>query len=310
MRCLFTYRELKPGETNYSIEGLKKLNPKLTKLNLFPYTSEQQLVESRKMAGKISIQGVQPKLSVQLSIKESVFEIVERHGTYIVKPPVTQWAELPENEDLTMHLASLSGFSVPWHGLIKAQDDRLSYVIKRFDRKGKKHKNPQEDFAQLMGATSTTKYEATMEDVASVIEKYCTFKTLEWYELFRRTIFCFLVGNEDMHLKNFSVTTMPNGKIQLTPFYDFLNTTIASEGSEEELALPIDGSKHGFSRKTFVEKFAIPHLYISKEKAEKEIDRLLKDVPAWKAMIEKSFLSAKLKSDYIKLLEARSKRLA
>jgi serine/threonine-protein kinase HipA len=310
MNCLFTYKPLKVGEENYSVEGLKSLSPKLTGLKLFPYSSAQQLIEAQRMAGKISIQGVQPKLSVQLSIKEQVFEIVERGGTYIVKPPTPNYPEMPENEDLTMHLADIAGFQVPWHGLIRAEDDRLSYVIKRFDRKGKRRKVPQEDFAQLMGATSTTKYEASMEKVAEIIEEFCTFKTLDCLELFRRTIFCFLVGNEDMHLKNFSVTTMDNGRVRLTPLYDCLNSTIATAGAEEELALPIDGNKRGFNRRIFIDKFAVPHLYIPSAKAGKEIDQLLKCIPEWKKMIDASFLSEPTKAKYSDLIDKRAKRLS
>lgn len=261
------------------------------------------------MAGKISIQGAQPKLSVKLSIGESIFKVVEKGGTYIVKPQSPNYKQLPENEDLTMHLASIAGFKVPWHGLIRCEDESLSYVIKRFDRKGRATKIPQEDFAQLMGATSTTKYLATMEDVAGLIEKYCTFQTLEWLEFFRRTIFCFLIGNEDMHLKNFSVLTENSGKIRLTPFYDFLNTTIAMPAPQEELALSLGGAKKGFNRKIFIDQFAVSQLAIPERKAESEIDRLVSYVPIWKDEINKSFLTPPMKKKYLDLLVERAARL-
>lgn len=195
-----------------------------------------------------------------------------------------------------------------WHGLIACVDGSRSYAIKRFDRKGKGKKIPQEDFAQLIGATRTTKYEASMEQVAEVVEEFCTFKTIELLKSFQRTIFCFLTGNEDMHLKNFSLLTEDSGKIRLTPVYDLLNTTIAVAAPEEEIALALKGKKKGVQIKDFVE-YAIQDLYIPKARVEKEIAQLLAKMPSWLKMIESSFLSKKMKKAYISVLQNRSARL-
>ena len=306
--CLFTYQPLKSDEALYSLTGLKQLSPKLTELRIFPYSSEQLRKESQRLAGKISIQGVQPKLSVQLSIKAEVFKVVERSGAYIVKPQASNFPNLPENEDLTMHLAKVAKIAVPWHGLIKCDDDSLAYVIRRFDRKGH-YKVPQEDFAQLLGAVRTTKYEATMEQVAGVIDEFCTFRTLEWLKLFRRIVFSFLVGNEDMHLKNFSLLTDEKGRKCLTPAYDFLNSTIAMPGAEEELALSLREKKRGFKRQDFV-WYAETSLFLHPKKSEKIIDELLAQVPLWKKIIKVSFLTGDMKKAYQSVLQERVRRLA
>ena len=152
------------------------------------------------MAKKISIQGVQPKYSVVLSEKTLAFEEKETEGHYILKPQVSQYKQLPENEDLTMHLVAMAGLEVPWHGLIKCSDGSLSYVIKRFDRT-KKEKIAIEDFSQLVGVSRSTKYDVSTEKLAEAIEDYCTFPSLEKFKLYQLIILAFLLGNEDLHLK-------------------------------------------------------------------------------------------------------------
>lgn len=194
------------NEKNYSLEGLKKLSKKLTHLEIFPYNQPEQIEIARKMIKKISIQGVQPKFSVILSEKEQAFKEVESNGTYILKPQVRDYPQIPENEDLTMHLVAISGIQIPWHGLVKCSDESLSYVIKRFDR-ANKEKIPMEDFSQLIVASRDTKYDVSFEKVVETIEEHCTFPTIENFKLFQRVLLAFLLGNEDFHLKNISLYT-------------------------------------------------------------------------------------------------------
>lgn len=306
-RCLFTYQSLKAGEKNYSQAGLKTLSKTLLKLEVFPYNQEEQMEIARNMARRISIQGVQPKFSVILSAKDHAFKEVESKGQYILKPQVTSYKELPENEDLTMHLVSLTGMRLPWHGLVKCSDGSLSYVIKRFDRVGKE-KISMEDFTQLIGASRDTKYDVPTEKVAEVIEEFCTFPTLELLKLYKLILLAFLLGNEDLHLKNLSVVTV-NGKVQLSPVYDFVNSTIVNPHSNEELALSICDKKKNFTKSDFIKEFAVKTLYLRQPMAEKELQKLLAFVPPWKQMIKKSFLSAALKVKYIELIEERAARL-
>lgn len=306
-RCLFTYKPLRANETNYSKEGLKKLSPKLKDLNVFPYDQSAQIAIAQRMAKKISIQGVQPKFSVILSEKEQAFKEVENNGKYILKPQVRDYLQLPENEDLTMHLVAMTGVKVPWHGLVKCSDESLSYVIKRFDRV-KKDKVPMEDFSQLIGASRDTKYDIPMEKVAEAMEEFCTYPTIEYFKLFQRTILAFLLGNEDFHLKNIAVVTAGE-KVQLSPVYDFVNSTIANPNSDEEMALSIGGKKHGFTLNDFIQGFGIETLFLPKPKLEKEIKRLLGFVDDWGKLIEKSFLDDSSKQRYKELIIERAERL-
>lgn len=240
--CPITYEEA--GDLRYSPRGLKLLSPRLSDLRVFPYDAEAQRREAMSRAGKMSIAGVQPKLSARLNVKQSTFDIVTRGGHYIIKPQNHLYPELPENEDLTMRLASAINIEVPLHGLIHCQDGMFSYFIKRFDRIGPSGKIPVEDFSQLAGLTRESKYNYSMERLLNILDEYCTFPALEKIELFKRALFNFVVGNEDMHLKNYSVIRK-NGQVGLAPAYDYLNTFTVyekmgkSENEIEETALPL-----------------------------------------------------------------------
>ena len=240
-RCRITLEEIPMG-VRYSRAGLKRLDPRLMDLHPLPYTLAQQLEEAAARAGKMSVQGVQPKLSAVLRIKESRFDIVDRGGRFILKCCPPQWPEVPANEALTMTLAGHSGIEVPVHGLVEASDGSMVYFTRRFDRVGQGERLPLEDGAQLLGMTRDTKYDSSMEQVVGMIERFCTFPVIEKRKLTQRVWFCFLTGNEDMHLKNWSLLSRA-GRIALSPAYDLLNTSIVLKNPQEETALPIGGRK-------------------------------------------------------------------
>lgn len=310
-RCLITYEECGPGK--YSLKGLRRLNPRLKTLNDFPYSALEQRREAVLRASKMSIQGIQPKLSARLDLQNSEFTIVDTGGCFIVKPQHHIYAELPENEDLTMRLAAVAGIETPLHGLVYCKDGTLSYFIKRFDRVGKKGKVPLEDFAQLAGLTRETKYSYSMEKLIALLD-YCTFPEVEKVKLFKRSLFNFLVGNEDMHLKNFSLITI-DGKVELAPAYDFLNTTIAflSLGKPlediEEIALTLDGKKKNLTGNNWINCFGRQRLGLNEKVIEGILSGLKKAVPRWEEIIGRSFLSEKMKELYLDLLARRRKVL-
>ena len=302
-RCPITY-ELTGNK--YSKAGLKLLSPKLTDLQDLAYTSEEQIREAANRAAKISIQGVQPKLSARLNLKLGIFEFVDIGGEFILKPQNPMFRQLPENEDLSLKMAKKCGIEVPIHGLIFSKDKKLTYFIKRFDRKGRNKKIAVEDFSQLSGETRETKYNSSMEKVINIINKYCTFPAIEKIKLFRRTLFNFLIGNEDMHLKNFSLISR-NNKIELAPAYDFLNTTIALNSTRDEIALPLDGKKRNLNRKLFIEYFGNERLYLNEKTINNVLISIQDTISSWYKLIEDSFLSTDYKSKYNDLLEERIK---
>ena len=305
-RCPITYEPC--GNEKYSIKGLKLLSPNLKGLNDLPLTQEDQIIEAAARAVKMSIQGVQPKLSARLKIKEEKFEIVDRGGEYILKPQNSFYPELPENEDLTMRLAKLIGIEIPIHGLIYSIDNRLTYFIKRFDRYGKNKKRALEDLAQLSGKTRDTKYDFSMERIIPLLDQYCTFPLLEKIKLFRLTLFNFLVGNEDMHLKNYSIISR-NDKIELSPAYDLLNTTIASKNVSEEIALPVSGKKSQLTSNILIKYWGVERLQLNDNVINQTIETIKNIQIEWKELINISFLSTATKEKYLDLLNERRKRL-
>jgi serine/threonine-protein kinase HipA len=279
----------------------------LTSLAPLEFTAEQQRQEAISRAGKMSIQGLQLKLSAVLRITEGRFEIVDRRGQYILKPQSLDFPELPENEDLTMRMAAAVEIEVPVHGLLRSADDSFTYFIKRFDRDGRE-RLPLEDFAQLSGESRETKYDSSMEKVAAVIEQFCTFPAIERVKLFERTIFSFLVGNEDMHLKNFSLITR-NQKVELAPAYDFLNSTIALKNSKEEMALPLRGKKSGLTRNDFLNYYARERLQINERVLSDVLSRFTKAIPLWRKLLDQSFLSEEAQQKFSAIIDKRGERM-
>ncbi|MBI4411276.1 MAG: HipA domain-containing protein [Deltaproteobacteria bacterium] len=305
--CPITYQPIDEKET-YSAEGPKKIAPALKGLRPFPYSAEEQRKEARLRAGKMSIQGIQPKLSANINIKEMVFEIVDRGGRFILKPQTLDYAELPENEDVTMRLAAVAGIETPFHGLMVSADRSYTYFIRRMDRFGHVGKLPLEDFAQLSQKSRETKYNSSMEQVAEVIETHCSFPLIDKAKLFFRTLFSFLVGNEDMHLKNFSLLSR-EGIHSLSPAYDLVNSTLALENAREELALPLNGKKNNLNAKDLLVYFPRERLGLNRKVIDQTVERFKKSLPLWGDLLENCFLSGSRKDKYRQLIEARCQRL-
>lgn len=268
------------------------------------YTAEEQRKEAYYRSTKMSVQGVQPKLSAILNIKDEKFEIVDNGGKYILKPQHQIFQQMPENEDLTMRLADEIGLEIPLHGLIRSKDGTLTYFIKRFDRKGKKDKVPVEDFGQLAGLARDTKYDYSMEKIVKVINKYCTFPSVEKIKLFKMVLFSFLIGNEDIHVKNFSIINL-DGLISLSPCYDLVNSTIEFKKQDEEIALTLKGKKKNLTRHILVDYFGMEICELTSKSIANVLDTISSSISMWKQLINISFLSVEMKSKYLELLDGR-----
>ncbi len=304
-RCPITYKPC--GKERYSKEGLRLLSSRLHDLQEFPFGKEAQLELALQFADKLSFSGVQRKLNARLAVEEELFIVVPRRGNYIIKPQSPDYAELPENEDLTMKLADLVGIETPPHGLIYCKDRSLSYFIKRFDIRGKARKISVEDFAQLAGLSRETKYDFSMEKLIPIIEHYCTFPHLEKVKLFQLTIFSFLIGNEDLHLKNFSLVT--DGEItQFSPAYDLVNSSIAIQ-TNEELALTLRGKRSKLTHDDLVDYFGKERLGLNDQIIQGTLKKFQSALDVWTQLIEISFLSPIKKRAYLELLKGRTERL-
>ncbi len=305
--CPITLAPLADGET-YSKAGLRSLHPRLTHLEPLALSQEEQLRQARLRSDKMSIQGVQPKLSAILKLKEGIFEVVDCGGRFILKPNPLPYEEVPANEALTMTLAKHAGIEVPPHGLIRAVDDSWVYVIRRFDRAGRKERLHVEDFAQLSGATRDTKYASSLEQIAKLVETHCSFPAVAKADLARRLLFCFLTGNEDMHLKNFSLI-VDKGKVSLAPAYDFLNSTLVLENASEESALPLRGRKRKLSKADWIDYFCRERLGLPEVILAGILTDLREGLPKWERIIRCSFLSEFRQNRYLEILKDRYQRL-
>jgi len=232
---------------------------------------------------------------------------VDTGGRYIFKPQTQNYREVPENEDVTMRLANLIGIDVPLHGLVYSKDGTMTYFIRRFDRVGRNKKIAVEDFAQLSGKDRETKYESSMEQIISLIEQFCTFPSIEKLKLFNLTLFNYLVGNEDMHLKNFSVIRR-DLKVELSPAYDLLNSTIILN-SQEEIALPLGGKKNKLSKDDFLVYFAKERLELTQKSIEQTVSRIVSVFSKWTDLIQKCFLSDSMKTQYLALINEKFSKL-
>lgn len=313
-RCPISFQILPNSDDNrearkYSNEGLKQLSPRLTDLHLFPYSAEAQRQEAALRMQKMSIQGVQPKLSARLNIAKKTFELMDIGGTFILKPQHAIFAQMPENEALTMRLAKVAKIETPTHGMVCSQDDSLTYFIQRFDRMAHGKKLAVEDFAQLLGFSRETKYQSSMEQCVNVIDSFCSFPSIEKKELFKRVIFNFLIGNEDAHLKNFSLISR-KGVIELSPAYDLVNSTILLRGANiEEIALPIAGKKRKLTYAILIDYFGKERLSLNETTIQSVLKNFENSFPLWRNLIETSFLTDDLKEKYLDLVKKRSKTL-
>jgi serine/threonine-protein kinase HipA len=279
---------------------------------LLPY-SEAQMEELAKevIRSQITITGVQPKLSLELVKGETKqeprrFTIVGLWGGYILKPPTLQYHQLPEVEDLTMHLASIAKIDVVPHSLIRLKTGNLAYITKRIDRtpKGKLH---MEDMCQLTEKLTEDKYHGSYEQVAKTIMKYSDNPGLDVVNFFEQVLFSFLTGNADMHLKNFSLIQHADTRNVLSAAYDMVATAIVNPADDEDLALTLNGKKKKIIRDDFSQAFNT--LKLEKKQQENIFSKMSKAKTKWMDHIDISFISDDYKAALKALINKRFDRL-
>ncbi len=257
----------------------------------------------------MAITGVQPKLSLNIVRSKnelSRLTIVGIQGDYILKPPSVTYAQLPENEDLTMHLATIVKINVAKHSLIRLNTGALAYLTKRFDRNNGK-KIAVEDFCQLSESLTEHKYRGSIEKIGKLLYQFATNKGFESQRLFELVLFSYLIGNADMHLKNFSLIGLVNGEYSLSPAYDLLNTAILMPDDKEECALTINGKKNKLKISDF--DALARSLKINEKAALSIYKRFERVLPKWIELIDRSFLEKEMQTEYSELLSLRHKKL-
>ncbi len=258
----------------------------------------------------LGVTGVQPKIPVDLApSKDSPQKLVIAglHGNYILKPSTERFPDVAVVEDATMHMAKAAGLVTAEHGLLRLKSGEFAYITRRFDRGPKKKKIHLEDFCQLSGQLTESKYNSSMEKAGKIILKRSSNPGLDVQTFFDLTLFCFLTGNADMHLKNFSLIEKGDGDIVFSPAYDLLSTALMPIDDREELALPVNGKKARLKRGDFVKLAA--NLGIGEKPMEASFRRLGDALPAMMEIIEQSFMSKELQARYKKLVSSKASLL-
>lgn len=307
--CLYCYKELS-GETGFHEKcSLEFFGTKTAPV--LPYRLEQMNELAKQVVERsVTVPGIQPKLSLSL-IKETKEKGDSRltvvgalGGNYIFKPPVDKYPEMPPNEHVTAVIAKDYGIRTVPSSLIRLLSGELAYITKRIDRKENGEKIHILDMFQILEAYD--KYKGSMEKIGKAIGDHSANTLLDKVFYFELVLFSFITGNNDMHLKNFSMINEPSGWM-LAPAYDLLNVSIVNPDDKEELALPIEGKKKKLERDHFI-RFG-NGLGLNSRQIDGVFSRFLDNKPKALDWIERSFLSATMKDLYRNTLEDRYSKI-
>ncbi|TVQ65172.1 MAG: type II toxin-antitoxin system HipA family toxin [Balneolaceae bacterium] len=306
-RCLICANSADNGEQYHpkcvhELFGSKRkpaLEIKLDQLNELARKSVHQ---------RVTVPGVQTKLSLEIDHKTDSADkltIVGLWGRFILKPPSNRWPELSANEHCTMMLAEAAGLETVPFGLIHLASGELAYITKRIDRGDRGNKYAMEDMCQLTGRLTEDKYKGSHEQLAKIIKRYSANPLFDLTRYFELVLFSFMTGNNDMHLKNFSLIKDPVVHWKLSPCYDLLNTrlVIPENQDPDELALTLNGKKSNFSSNSF-DDFG-ETIGLNSKQVQNITESLISKRSSFQKTIEKSFLSDLMKNAYIEILERR-----
>lgn len=307
-KCLYCYKELAEGEVDFHKGCCKKFFG-MSEAPELPYSlDELDALALKVIQAQTTLTGVQAKLSLHLDRHEGSkrLTIVGFWGDYIFKPQTQSYKTLPENEDLTMHLAEIAKIKVVPHTLIRLKDGTLGYLTRRIDRTTGGEKIPMEDMCQLTERQTEYKYKSSYEQIAKVIARHSYVPLLDLTDFYEQVFFSWLVGNNDMHLKNFSLYA-PKGRWGLTPAYDLLNVALVNPKDDEELALTLNARKKRIKRADFIK--AMETSGIAPKVFDNLVTKYNKLLPRFCEAIDMSFLEAEDKELYKESLTSRLGRM-
>jgi len=307
-KCLYCYKELDAIDTvDYHPKCIKaffgtKYAPAL------PYRlDEMEKLAKQVVELSVTVPGVQPKLSlgwIKNTLENghngrlTILDALE--GLYILKPQNTQYEQMPENEHLSMKLAELFKIEVVPSNLIRLASGELCYITKRIDRKTDNSKIHIIDFLQIMELEN--KYLGTMENLGKIVGELSVNTLMDKLRFFELALFNFIIGNNDMHLKNFSLWLSEIGWV-LSPAYDLLNVKIILPSDKDDTALLLGGKKKNFNKGYFDQFGKVLKLN------DKQINSIYKRLNDWlpKAiqLIDESFLNEQNKLQYKELITER-----
>lgn len=308
-RCLYCYRPLENGEKDFHPKCARKFFG-TEKVPSLDYTcNDLERLALQIIKDQTSLTGVQPKLSLHLNKHEGSqrLTIGGLWGNFICKPQTAQFKSMPETEDLTMHIAELAKIDVVPHTLMRMADGTLCYLTRRVDRNAKGDKIAMEDMCQLTERQTEYKYKSSYERISKAISQYSSMPKMDVVNFFEIVLFSWITGNNDMHLKNFSLYEPQEGMIRMTPAYDLLNAAILNPKDDEELALTLNGRKKHLKRSDFVSAGEI--MGIDTKIVDRLIGKYVRLQSEMTEFIGQSFLDDDLKSKYIELVSERIDRI-
>ena len=308
-RCLYCYDSIEEGydfHDKCSLEFFGTPRPPKIEYSL----NQMDELAKNVVERSIAVPGVQAKLSMSI-VKEikgksdtRLTVIGALGGQYIFKPPSERFPEMPQNEHVTMRIAEALGIQVVPSSLIRLASGELSYLTKRIDRTDSEEKIHMIDMFQITEAFD--KYKSSMEKVGKALDSYSDNTLLDKVFYFELVLFSFLTGNNDMHLKNFSMIESISGWV-LSQAYDLLNATILNPNDEEELALTLGGKKKKLKREDFIQ-FGIG-LGLNEKQIKGAFKRIVGGIPDAIKWLDHSFLSENMINLYKKVLEERCRKL-
>lgn len=308
-RCLYCYQPLE-GEQDFhrkcSMDFFGTPTPPVIDYSLDQMSELARSVVERSIA----VPGVQPKLSMSLvnAVKgktDSRLTVVGAlGGQYIFKPPSDRFPEMPENEHVTMRIAEAFGIRVVPSSLVRLASGELSYITKRIDRGDSGEKIHMLDMFQITEAFD--KYKGSLERIGKALDRYSANTLLDKIFFFELALFSFLTGNNDMHLKNFSMLEQPFGW-GLAPAYDLLNVVLVLPEDEEESALTLNGKKKKLNREHF--ELLGEGMGLTDRQIKGSFKRMAKNHNQALKWINESFLSEEMKQSYREVLHAKYQQL-
>lgn len=298
-KCLYCYKELNGNERDFHKACSKKIFGTL-EAPILPYTHNNLNDLARQVIrSQTTLTGVQAKLSLDINKgsknEPGRFTIVGLWGRYILKPQTERFGNLPELEDLTMHLAEIAKIRVVPHSLIRFEDGELCYITRRIDRTNEGGKLAMED-CQLSEKLTEQKYKGSYEQIAKLVLRYSSAPKLDLVNFWEQVVFSWITGNADMHLKNFSLYSPQQEVYTLTPAYDMLSTALVMPEDTEELALTLNGKKRKLRKADFVMSMRASGL--DEKVIENLFKKLLKVETKWMEFISLSFLPEEMQISY------------
>jgi serine/threonine-protein kinase HipA len=306
MKCLICYKPLEKLEIDYHEKCLKKEFG----LKQIPTVDidEKELKRYAKalIETNTAITGVQPKLSLWLeeSKKNLRFTIVDNKSNYIIKPASEVYQSLPENEDLCMHLASELNIKTAKHSLIRMSSGNLAYITQRFDRVNNK-KMASEDLCQLTESLTEHKYRGSYEKTGGIIRQYSSQSGLDTITFFELLLFSYIIGNADMHLKNFSMLENVDGSFTLSPAYDLLSTFLVIDNETEQMSLTINGKKNKIKKTDF--DMLSKNLSLNEKQRDNSYKKFIRKKETIEWWVQNSFLPNNQKEKLQELIDTRIK---